>query len=818
MKRPLFWVCIALAVVAMLNMLLSGAANQAARLRQAWPEDPPWAREKVIFSGKVCEKGFQGDKEYFLLTDLSSNQNAATSRQIISILQNMKTDRIQCFLAAEPGEALPKIGSRVRVEGEFSFYQEATNPGEFDYAKYYQGKRIGGAVEEANLLEESSRYNPLLEWLAELRTYFGRRLDHVFPEKEAGVMRAMLLGDRTQLDPELRDLYQEGGIVHILSISGLHVTLLGMGLFSLLRRIGMRIGPAAVIAGSVLLPYGIMTGMSVSACRAIGMFLLRMLALLVGRTYDMPTAVAVMACSMLCLEPVSGLNSGFWLSFGSIFGVGIVLPVLERISKNRPGAERLATGGKRVAWLTERLMEQLTERLTALGKGLLRALRAGFAILLATLPLTLWFYYEVPTYATLWNLLVIPLMGPLLLSGMIAMLIPGLGILGTIDVLGLRFFEKLCLWAREMPFSSWNPGCPKVWQIITYYALLGLSLGSLWVRSKKEASREPGRSDREEACKKRLGQWSSRLSWLLVAAPILIFIIPVRRVTGMMFLDVGQGDCVFVRLENGQTWLYDCGSTSRKNVGEKVLLPFLKHEGIHHLNGIFVSHADRDHVGGITELLQRARQEEIQIDQLYLPNWEQAEESFSEVLQAAEDQLKVQQATEQSLGTQVRYLSAGNALTGKNVTFLALHPQNKCNGVDGNEASLCLWVCLERRGETMTALLTGDVQGAGEKELLEELRARGISEVTVLKCAHHGSQNATSTEFLTYMDADFTIISCGRNNVYGHPHEELLQRLTDDGTAILRTDRSGAITIALRHLGYTTGRIDVRCAGGYNES
>ena len=118
----------------------------------------------------------------------------------------------------------------------------------------------------------------------------------------------------------------------------------------------------------------------------------------------------------------------------------------------------------------------------------------------------------------------------------------------------------------------------------------------------------------------------------------------------------------------------------------------------------------------------------------------------------------------------------------------------------------------------MTALLTGDVQGAGEKELLEELRARGISEVTVLKCAHHGSQNATSTEFLTYMDADFTIISCGRNNVYGHPHEELLQRLTDDGTAILRTDRSGAITIALRHLGYTTGRIDVRCAGGYNES
>ena len=95
----------------------------------------------------------------------------------------------------------------------------------------------------------------------------------------------------------------------------------------------------------------------------------------------------------------------------------------------------------------------------------------------------------------------------------------------------------------------------------------------------------------------------------------------------------------------------------------------------------------------------------------------------------------------------------------------------------------------------MTALLTGDVQGTGERELLEELRARGIRKVTVLKCAHHGSQNATSPEFLDQVDADVTVISCGRNTVYGHPHEELLRRLTNDGTAILRTDRSGAITI-----------------------
>ncbi|MCR5460158.1 MAG: ComEC/Rec2 family competence protein [Acetatifactor sp.] len=881
MKRPLFWVCITLAVVAVLKVLLGGMANETVKLRQTYPEDPPWEEERITFQGKVVEKGVQGDQEYFLLSDLSSNQDAAASRQIISILQTLKTDRIQCFLATEPGETLPKIGSRIQVEGLFSFFETATNPGEFDYAKYYQGKRIGGKFTETRILWQSASYDRVREFLHELKIYFGKRLDYVFPVREAGVMRTMLLGDRTQLDPALRKLYQEGGIVHILSISGLHVTLLGMGLYSLLRRLGMRMNFAAVLSGGILVLYGIMTGMSVSACRAIGMFLLRMLALTAGRTYDLPTAVAVMACGMLCTEPVNALNSGFWLSFGSILGVGVTLPVLEKardtwrersrddwkkqpsdtwVEKLRyPWNARPCDAGKkslRDIW-RERPQDTWVDRVMAgmavVGEGVLRALRAGLAIFLTTLPLSLWFYYEVPTYSTLLNLIVIPLMGPLLLFGMLAMLIPGLGILGTVDVLGLRLFEKLCLWARELPFSSWNPGCPRVWQMITYYAMLSLGLWCLWMRSKKEArekraarsgkevawekqaarrgkeearekqtgrrgkeeawEKQAGRSGKEEAwekqaarsgkeeawekregrkvkaevCKKRLGRWTFKFAWLLIVAAPLIFVIPARRMTGMTFLDVGQGDCVFIRLENGQTWLYDCGSTSRKDVGEKVLIPFLKHEGIHHLDGIFLSHGDRDHVSGITELLESARQEGIRIDQLYLPNWERAEDSFSEVLQAAK----------QPPGTQIQYLSAGDALTGKNVSFLALHPQSGSMGTDGNEDSLCLWVCLKRRQEAMTALLTGDVQGAGEKELLEELRARDIREVTVLKCAHHGSQNATSPEFLNQMNASITVISCGRKNVYGHPHEELLRRLFDDGTTVLRTDRLGAITLRI---------------------
>ena len=770
MKRPLFWVCTALVIMAMLNLLICGTAEWPARYRQAYSKDPPWDGEKVILSGRVCEKGFQGDLEYFLLTDLSFDQNAATSRQINSILQQMKTDKLQCFLALESGGALPKIGSRICAEGEFSLFETATNPGEFDYAQYYQGKRIGGKLSEVCVLWQGDRHSFMREEMHKMRTCLLRRLDQVFPKKEAGVMRAMLLGDRASLDPELRELYQEGGIIHILSISGLHVTLLGMGLFSLLRRIGMRVEIAAVLACCILFPYGIMTGMGVSASRAIGMFCLRMLALLLGRTYDMPTAMAVIACGMLCLVPTSGLNSGFWLSFGSILGVAVVLPVLESFGRVESGTR------------------------------ILKGIQAGLSILLTTLPLTLWFYYEIPTYATLLNLLVIPLMGPVLVFGMIAMLIPGLGILGTIDVLCLRFFEKLCLWTRDLPFSSWNPGCPKVWQIAVYYVTLSAVLVFLWVKNKKAQDIFQKKSDsrldetvrgakKHKNLQEFIGKESGMrlITYFLVVAPILILAFPARRMTGITFLDVGQGDCVFIRSENGQNWICDCGSVSRKDIGDRVLIPFMKHEGVCRVDGIFVTHNDMDHVSGILELLQKAQREGITIKRLYLPVREHEAENFSEV----------QRAAEKVPNLKLQFLSAGNEMECGNICFTVLNPSYGDMGAEENENSLCLLVRLRHRRKSMTALLTGDVQGKGEEALLQELRSLGIREVTLLKCAHHGSKKATSSDFLSWMDAEITVISCGRKNSYGHPHAETLERLNADGSRVYRTDRSGCISIKI---------------------
>ncbi|MBR6478734.1 MAG: hypothetical protein IKS85_09840, partial [Lachnospiraceae bacterium] len=255
---------------------------------------------------------------------------------------------------------------------------------------------------------------------------------------------------------------------------------------------------------------------------------------------------------------------------------------------------------------------------------------------------------------------------------------------------------------------------------------------------------------------------------------------------------------------------YDCGSVSKKSVGEKILIPYLKHEGIRRIDGIFLSHGDKDHTSGIVEVLLLANEERIEIGKVYLPVTGKESGEFSELLDLLAEHGTAGSAKGKKEDRQVRYLQAGDRLEGEGISVLALHPKPGMEG--GNEASLCLLVTLFEKdgkksvpleagdeafdkGSNLTILLTGDVEKEGEAELLKECEKNGIREVTILKCAHHGSKNGTSETFLAKLDARVTVISCGRKNFYGHPHEETLERLLQDGTNLFRTDQLGAVTI-----------------------
>ncbi|MCM1112755.1 MAG: DNA internalization-related competence protein ComEC/Rec2 [Muribaculum sp.] len=687
------------------------------------------------------------------------------------------------------------LDSAVVVEGVFYAFSPATNPGEFDYARYYASMGYGGRLKEVKVLAADGRAPGIREGLYRLRRFWEKRLYRIFPEKEASVMAAVLLGNKSDVDADVKALYQKNGIVHILSISGLHITLLGMGLYKLLRKIGAPVWCAALGGGVMLLLYGLMTGMSVSVCRALGMYLLRMLAQLVGRTYDMRTALGVTAAVMVCVRPAWLEHMGFLLSFGSVLGVGVLLPALSDTGDAPPAPKRYREGNG----------GRLARRMDKLQKGLVQSLLAGLSVTLTTLPIQLWFTYEVPVYSVLLNLLVLPFMGILTVTGLAAMLIPGLGIVGTADVAILAGYETLCGWFGQLPDPMWNPGRPALWQMAVYYMLWAAAVWGagvirylgrhfkMRVKKRMPQSRTAVPDKRASRSRKTVGKCAQAA---LLGAAVLVMGCGRFHGDRVTFLDVGQGDCICVQLATGEVYLFDCGSSSRSRIGEQVLIPFLKYYGIGRIDAVLVSHADQDHMNGVAELLAKSGEEGIDVGCLVLPGIDRDlwQDEFAELLAAAAD-------GGQGGSVPVSVIRAGESWSGGTDgedRFWCLHPQADGTSKGGNEGSECFYIELREGDNQISLLLAGDVEGAGERALLEELRAREIQSVGVYKVAHHGSRNSSPQELLNQIQPQISLISCGRNNRYGHPHAELLERIGQTGSRILDTPHCGAVTLELR--------------------
>lgn len=771
MRRPLLAVCLVL--VTAIHLLFADSLEQVPKWfswdMEPWEEDM-WLDtfpevcdgQEIIVTGRVYQK----DENYYYIDSIQILENVANLRRGKSIDDNLILERPQGSNAL--------LGSVIVVQGTFNTYKEATNPGEFDTKIYYRSIGIAGKLQNVNILGMSEEYSELREILHQLREYFVLRLYRIFPEKEASVMCAILLGEKSSLDKELKDLYQRNGMIHILSISGLHISIIGMSLFKLLKRIGVPLWLAALCGGVVLWFYGMMTGMGISACRAIGMYFIRMLGICLGRTYDMMTAWGVVGLLMVLGNPYYLQHSGFLLSYASVLGIGVLFPVLQEIFES-----------VKAKTVEENEWKALFIRLwTKVSDGLKQSILAGSSVTVMTLPVLLWFYYEVPVFSVILNLVVIPLMSFLMVTGMLAMLVPGLGGMGIADVLILKWYECCCHFFESLPLHNWNPGRPEIWQVIAYYTVLfGFLLGyEIWMVRQGRKKEYEKRKGQITASRNGGKKWKAGAFLVLTVLVILMSKMPEIHHT-VTFLDVGQGDCICLQTKNGKVYLFDCGSTSRSNIGTYVLKPFLKYNGINQVDAVFISHPDEDHISGIEELL--ANQEEWGI-------------GVANVVVSGCDVKIYPEYNNFLTKTQIHSISAGDAWKVDDIEFHCLHPENDFFAEDRNAASQCFYVDF---GEH-SLLLTGDVEGAGEQQLIRALAESRIGEadaldITILKVAHHGSKYSTSEEFLECVNPKVSVISCGRRNVYGHPHKETLERLAQVRSTVLTTPEYGAIMVEL---------------------
>lgn len=682
-------------------------------------------------------------------------------------------------------DGLPSIGSRVRISGSFSLYTEATNIGQFDARNYYAARKIYGQVKKAAIVytEPPNIIGRGKECLWQLRRHLAETFLEVYGEENGALLAAMLLGERTFLSEETQSLYKAAGALHVIAVSGLHISLLGLGLYRLLRRIFVVQAPAAVISALCMAAYVFLVGNPPSAVRAFIMFAMGLLAGYWKRTLDTPTALSLSAAIILMGNPFYIGQSSFLLSFLAILAISVFQPALKEclalINPYHFPLFRLL--GSRQAWGLHLLDPQKVPGgchvlLKKVGNGLL----SSFSVWIVTLPVQLFFFSEVSLFGIFFNLLIIPLMGVILLLGIAGLFLKEIFHLFAfladsaltdleITVISIcRYAEGIFFaiikaggsLADRLSFTMWTPGKPVYGKMLLAFCLLLLFclLGNL---------SENGRTFPEKFWKYRLG--------ILLGVILLLAGYPASNLQ-ITFLDVGQGDGICMELPDGRVYLMDGGSSDVSKVGNYRLVPFLKAKGIRKIDAVFLSHGDADHINGIAELLE---EKQISIDCVCLPAGAEQEE-FAEIKDLA-----------RARNISVRTIQAGDFWENNGTKFWCLNPADVTES--GNAASVVLYM----EYQNFSMLLTGDLEGEGEKSVAALLRSNAITGISVLKVAHHGSKNSTKEEFLRQCSPAVAVISCGERNTYGHPHKETLERLNDMGTAVYRTDCSGAIQITV---------------------
>ena len=696
----------------------------------SFPDYSPLEKQQVELTGKVSQKVYQTDfqGELVCLVYLTEISDAGMLQEA-----GFSTpEGVRVYVDREPA-----WGSTIVVKGKLRNYRNPSNPGEFDARLYYKTLGLEFDLTRAVILRESVSHDNLRERLWLLRRYLAGTLRQYLPEEDASIVSTMLLGEKSTLDAQTKDLFKRNGVIHILTVSGLHISILGMGLYRLLRKALFPILPAALCSMAVMLAYGAMVGTGASTFRALFMFGMHLLANVCGRTYDLLTALALAAVLLLLQEPLYLYNSGYLFSFASVFAIGAILPQFQ----------------------TSKWMQGIT---------------SGLAIFLVTFPVHLWFYYEYPYSSMVLNLIIIPLMSVLLKCAVFllfsACLIPGIGdflaVLSAFPVRGILWlYQELCQVGDSLSWFGEVVGRPSFFQVVLYYGIL-IGVWQLWEHRRKFTK-------------------GTRFAWLCLAVMILTF--PSAEGLKIVFLDVGQGDGIYVATQDGHRYLFDGGSTSRSNIGRNVLVPFLKYEGTGELDCVFLSHPDADHISGVMEMLEQQTELGIRIRAVALPDI--AEE-------ARDDSYRKLEETAEMAGCQVLYLSSGMVLQNGGLTIRCVNPVKGAYIREANEYSACF--LLEQEG--VQVLLTGDITGESEQRMWQEVQEylHPESGVFLWKIAHHGSKYSTPQAFLEDAMPDVAVISCGAGNSYGHPHDELLRRLETTAARIYRIDHHGAVTVEVR--------------------
>ncbi len=632
--------------------------------------------------------------------------------------------------------AFPHVdaGDRLRARGELRPGPSPRNPGGFDYGAYLRRRGICCVLHvgiPADIAVVGTDRTVVETALVAARTYVREQLARHVPHPEPrAVLRALLLGDRSRLPDAVEDQFAATGLMHLLAVSGLHVLLVGMVLYGLLRPMLARLRlrwqtieiVRAVATIAVLAFYMALTGARPSVVRAVVMAALLIGGVVLQRSTHTLNTLGVAMLVLLAVRPPALFDVGFQLSMAAVAGIVTL-------------RERLAS------WVPE------SWRATTAGEAALQTTLVTVAATVATGPVLLYHFGRVPLAGLVLNVVAIPLTGLGLTAGIMTTLTGSLALLGPTFGTAADALMTLLLWMARVG-EAWM-GWARIPGSRVDVAVIGAWIAGTVALAQWPRPRHRWRCVAAGLCVLAAGAWIPILTG--ASGPRL----------DVTFFDVGQGDAALIRTPGGAYVLVDAGPRTRyADAGTSVLVPYLRNAGIDRLDAVVITHPDSDHLGGLPSLLRSVR-----VDRVLLSGW------------TADTRLYAQShALLDRFSISHRSVHAGDTLcvdpsVRLDVLAPPLHPQ-RAGMRSENDASVVLRLAF---GAT-TILFTGDVEARGEAWLIASYGKHLGSDV--VKVPHHGSSTSSTPDFVDHAadESSHAVVSAGRNNAFGMPHAEVLER------------------------------------------
>ena len=690
---------------------------------------------------------------------------AAAGGILVTVVGSLAAERIDQWRA----------GRRVRLPVQLRRPSRYLDPGvpDNERALARRGTTLVGSVKSGALVEVTARGSPWREAIAAARAFARRAIaDGVggWSRQSAAIVAAIVIGDRAGLDADVQRRLQEAGTYHVIAISGGNIAILAGLLIGAFRFAG-HLGRGAMIASiAALVAYADLVGSGASVDRATLMAVVYFGA----RVFDHRTAplnaLAVVAALLVLVDPLAVADPAFVLTVGATLAILLVVPAVTTINAER--AEHADAVNKR------RSAGSAGSALLVVRRAAVSMLAASAATEALLFPVGALVFSRVTFAGLALNFLAIPLMAVAQIAGMAVVPIAAVSptaasLVGAVAHVGAAGLVRSADLVSLAPVLAYRIAPPSWIAVGAYYAAAA-AWWTLWRRRLEIV----GSAESTRVRRVRRGAAVAALAsalWILSDPRTLL----ASRGDGRLHvtvIDVGQGDAIFIVFPAGSTMLVDAGGAagSSFDVGDRVVAPVVRAAGRRRLDVLALTHGDPDHIGGASSILREFRPREV---------WEGIPVPRSAPLAALRMAAQAQPARWANV-------YAGDHVAIDGVDIVAHHPRRadwERQRVRNDDS-----IVLELRWRDVSVVLTGDAGAAAEREMTSSFAP---ARLRVVKIGHHGSLTSSAPDFVRALRPQIAIVSAGRNNHFGHPVPEVLDRYASVGASVFRTDRDGAVTV-----------------------